>query len=518
MKQKGYRRMEEYILEMKGITKVFGSLVADDCVNFNLRRGEVHALLGENGAGKTTLMNVLYGIYHADGGEIFYKGKKIELENSRDAIRAGIGMVHQHFMLVPPMTVLENIILGQSDNLKRVDLKTPREKVAELCDTYGLQLDLDEKVSNLSVGEQQRVELIKALYRGAEILILDEPTAVLTPNEVKELFVILKQFVKQGKSIILISHKLWEVKRISDRCTVLRSGKLIGTVNTCDVEEGDMASMMVGKKVTLKYNKTPVLSDEPILKVDKMSAKGLNLASTLKEISFEIKKGEIVGIAGVDGNGQNTLGNALMGLMPISGGTISFDGTDITNMPTRDRLKEGFSFIPEDRMTQGLVMDFTLSENYILDRYETAPFTTKNIFFHSNAVCDYGEKLTKEYDVRPDDTEAYAKSLSGGNQQKVILARVLSSNPKLIIAMQPTRGLDIGASEFVHERLLQVKQKKAGVLLISADLDEILAVADRVLVINEGHFMGEFVPGAITYEKIGLMMGGMKQEAEEVNA
>jgi len=509
--------MSEVILEMKGITKVFGTFVANDSIDFDLRKGEVHALLGENGAGKTTLMNVLYGIYHAEKGEVIYKGEKLALTNPKDAIKKGIGMVHQHFMLVPPMTVLENIILGQTDNLKKVDLKTPRKAVTELCETYGFNLNLDSRVADLSVGEQQKVELVKALYRGAEVLILDEPTAVLTPNEVNELFVILKQFVSQGKSIILISHKLWEVKRLSNRCSVLRSGKLVGTVNTEDVDETDMAAMMVGKKVTFDYDKTPVGAEDDILKVEGISAKGINLASSLKEISFHIKQGEILGIAGVDGNGQFTLGESLMGLIPLTGGTIRFNGEDITEMPTRKRIENGFAYIPEDRMTQGLVMDFTLSENYILNCYELEPYTTNKVLFHSKAVGEHGEKLTQEYDVRPYNPEAFAKSLSGGNQQKVILARELSRDPRVIIAMQPTRGLDIGASEFVHRKLLAAKERGAGVLLISADLDEILAVADRVLVINEGKIMGEFVPGTISMSEIGLMMGGMslKSKASE---
>ena len=506
--------MEEYIIEMKGVTKTFGDLVANDSVDFNLKPGEVHALLGENGAGKTTLMNVLFGIYKADKGEVYYKGEKLVLDNPKDAIKKGIGMVHQHFMLVHNMTVLENIILGQTDNLKKVDLATPRKKVEELCSTYNLPLDLDAKISDLSVGTQQRVELIKTLYRGAEVLILDEPTAVLTPQEVNELFEILKQFVDQGKSIILISHKLWEVKRLSDRCTVLLGGKVVGTVNTADVEEKDMAAMMVGKEVTISYEKTPVRSEEHILDVEDLSANGLNLASTLKNLNFFIRKGEILGIAGVDGNGQHTLGDALMNLTPLTSGKIVFNGQDITNVPTRHRVEHGFAYIPEDRMTQGLVLDFSLSENYVLNRYELEPFTTKKFLFHANAVSQKGVELTEEYDVHPSNPEAFAKSLSGGNQQKVILARELSTDPNLIIAMQPTRGLDIGASEFVHHKLLDAKEAGAGVLLISADLDEVLAVSDRVLVINEGRFMGEFIPGEISLGEIGLMMGGMEQHKE----
>ncbi|MDD6435605.1 MAG: ABC transporter ATP-binding protein [Clostridiales bacterium] len=508
--------MQDIVLEMKGVTKRFGSLVANDSVDFDLRKGEVHALLGENGAGKTTLMNCLYGIYRQEEGDIFYKGQKLELNNPKDAIKVGIGMVHQHFMLVPVMTVLENIILGQTDNLKKIDFKTPRKKVQELCDTYGFQLDLDAKIADLSVGAQQKVELVKALYRGADVLILDEPTAVLTPNEVNELFVILKQFIEQGKSIILISHKLWEVKRLSNRCTVLRSGKVVQTVNTDEVEETDMAAMMVGKKVTFSYEKTPVTNTDNILEVDSICAKGLNLASTLKKVSFSIKRGEILGVAGVDGNGQFELGESLMGLTPLTEGKISFDGKDISTMPTRERIENGFAYIPEDRMTQGLVMDFSLSENYVLNKYEHEPYTTHKVVFHSKAVESHGEVLTEEYDVRPRNPKAFAKSLSGGNQQKVILARELSSDPKIIIAMHPTRGLDIGASEFVHHKLLTAKENGSGVLVISADLDEILAIADRVIVINEGKIMGEFVPGEIDLSEIGLMMGGISRNGEEV--
>ncbi len=505
--------MAEYILEMRGITKGFGSLVGDDHVDFKLKRGEVHALLGENGAGKTTLMNVLYGIYKAEEGEVFYKGEKLELDNPKDAIKIGIGMVHQHFMLVHNMTVLENIVLGQTDNVKKLNMAYHRKAVTELCEKYNFPLDLDAKIMDLAVGVQQRVELVKALYRGAEILILDEPTAVLTPNEVNELFEILNQFVAQGKSIIIISHKLWEVKKLSNRCSVLRAGKLVGTVDTAEVDEKQMAAMMVGKEVSLVYDKTPVETDENILEVKDLSAPGLNMASTLKNLNLHIRKGEILGIAGVDGNGQHTLGDALMRLTIPTSGSVSYKGKDISEMPTRQRIEEGFAYIPEDRMTQGLVMDFTLSENYVLNRYDKEPFTTGKFLFHSNAVDEMGEKLTEEYDVHPSNPQAFAKSLSGGNQQKVILARELSKDPELIIAMQPTRGLDIGASQFVHNKLLDAKEKGAGVLVISADLDEILAVSDRVMVINEGRFMGEFIPGEISHSEIGLMMGGMEQEA-----
>lgn len=505
----------DYILEMKAITKRFGTLLANDHVNFNLKAGEIHALLGENGAGKTTLMNILYGIYKADEGKIYYKGNELHLESPKDAINIGIGMVHQHFMLVPAMTVLENIILGQTDSLKKMDLETPRREIQKLCDTYNFRLDLDSKVCDLSVGAQQRVELVKVLYRGADVLILDEPTAVLTPQEVSELFEILCEFIKQGKSIIIISHKLWEVKRFSDRCTVLHSGKIIDTVVTADVEEKELATMMVGKSVNLQIVKNKVTSEDTILTLENIYAEGFNQASSLKNISFNLHRSEILGIAGVDGNGQQTLGDVMMNLCPLTAGRLIFNNSDFTKVSTRNRINSGFAYIPEDRLTQGLILDFTLSENYILNCYKKKPFTTGKMFFHPNAVSSHGEKLTSEYDVRPCNSEVLAKSLSGGNQQKVILARELSSAPKVIVAMQPTRGLDICASEFLHLKLLEAKNNGAGILLISTDLDELILVCDRILVINEGSIMGEFVPGEVTFEEIGLMMGGIKQRKEE---
>ena len=507
--------MGETILEMKGITKRFSKVTANSCVNFNLQKGEVHALLGENGAGKTTLMNILYGIYEQDEGSMLLCGKPYRPTSPKIAISSGVGMVHQHFMLVPPITVLQNIVLGQECNLKRMDLSRERAAIQALCDTYKFNLDLDRKVMDLSVGAQQRVELVKALYRGADILILDEPTAVLTPQEVEELFVILRQFVHQGKSIILISHKLWEVKRISDRITVLRNGSLVNTVNNADVEQEDLAAMMVGKKVSFKYDKTPVSSAQTSLEFKNVCTKGYQLSSALKNLSFSIRKGEILGIAGVDGNGQLELSEVVMGIRPVDSGSVEYLDKSITRLPTRSRIEHGFAHIPEDRMTQGLVMNFSVSENMVLNCYDQEPFTHKGIF-SVKAVKKNGEKLIEEYDVRPRDSEALARSFSGGNQQKIVIAREFSKQPKLILAVQPTRGLDIGASQFVHKKLLEGKAQGASVLLISADLDEILSVADRVLVINEGQIMGEFIPGEIDYAQIGLMMGGTKQQEQKV--
>ncbi len=506
--------MGEKILEMRNLTKRFGPLIANNKVNFDLEKGEVHALLGENGAGKTTLMNCLYGIYSPEEGEVLLNGQPLHLNGPKDAIAHNIGMVHQHFMLVPPLTVLQNIVLGQECKITPMKLDQARKDVEELCRKYNFQLELDSKVADLSVGAQQRVELVKALYRGADILILDEPTAVLTPNEVEGLFDSLNQFVAQGKSIIIISHKLWEVKRIANRVTVLRSGAAVATVNTADVEESDLADMMVGRKVTLEYDKTPVKSQELIFEMRDVSVDTGHLASSLKHISMGLRKGEVVGIAGVDGNGQLELSETVMGLQTVKSGQVFFEGEEITHLPTRRRIERGFAHIPEERMTQGLVMNFSASENMVINCYDCAPFT-KNHIFDSKAVKENGKKLVEEYDVRPRSPESLARSFSGGNQQKIIIARELSRDPKLVVAVQPTRGLDIGASDFVHQKLLESKEKGAGVLVISADLDEVLAVSDRVLVINEGEIMGEFVPGTISYAEIGLMMGGTRLETEK---
>ncbi|MBU5435266.1 ABC transporter ATP-binding protein [Pseudoflavonifractor sp. MSJ-37] len=506
--------MGEKLLEMRHVTKRFGKLIANRNVDLDLERGEVHALLGENGAGKTTLMNCLYGIYAPEEGEILLNGEPLKLSGPKDAIAHNIGMVHQHFMLVPPLTVLQNIVLGQECKITPMDLSKARTKVEDLCERYHLQLDLDEKVADLSVGAQQRVELIKALYRGADILILDEPTAVLTPPEVEGLFDILHQFVAQGKSIIIISHKLWEVKRISDRVTVLRSGEAVSTVFTKDVEQEDLAAMMVGKRVTLEYDKAPVTSQKDILELKDVSAKSGQNASSLKNVSLHIREGEVLGVAGVDGNGQLELSEVIMGLRPIQSGSVRYRGEDITQVSTRRRIESGFAHIPEERMTQGLVMNFTLSENMILNCYDKPPFTVHHLF-DSKKMKANGEKLVEDYDVRPRTPEALARSLSGGNQQKVIIAREFSQDPQLVVAVQPTRGLDIGASDFVHQKLLGQKAKGAGVLLISADLDEVLAVSDRVIVINEGEIMGEFVPGEIDYAEIGLMMGGTRRTVKK---
>lgn len=506
---------ETTVVQMHNISKSFGALQANCNISFDLKRGEIHALLGENGAGKSTLMNILYGIYTADEGEIFINGKKIQLDSPRDAIAQGVGMVHQHFMLVPTLTVLENIVLGQEVSLNRMKLDKPREIVQQLCDTYNFQLDLDAKIEDLSVGALQRVEIVKTLYRGADILILDEPTAVLTPQEVNELFIILKKFTDNGKSIILITHKLWEVDKFSSRVSVLRQGEMVGTVNTEDVSQEDMAGMMIGKKIILEYDKTPLSKGDVFLDVQDLSVKAASKASTIKNVSFNIKSGEIVGFAGVDGNGQVVLAEALMGLRKVQSGKISFKGSDITDSSTRDRMQQGFSYIPEDRLAAGLILDFSVKENCILNCYEEEPFTHHHVM-SKKSIDSYGEKLAKEYDLRPCNPDAKAGDFSGGNQQKIVVAREFSRNPSLVIAMQPTRGLDIGSAQFVHHKLLEGRDKGVAICLISADLDEILAVSDRVLVMSGGEIFGEFVPGSIDYTQIGLMMGGKRQVAQEV--
>lgn len=499
-------------VQMRNITKRFGTLTANDTVNLDLYKGEVLALLGENGAGKSTLMNILYGIYDYDDGEIWINDEHVVFSNPRDAINAGIGMVHQQFMLVPTLTVLENIILGQECSIGKMRNEEPRKVITELCERYNFQLNLDEKIEDLSVGVRQRVEIVKTLYRGADILILDEPTAVLTPQEVDELFEILQTFIEDGKSIILITHKLWEVKRFSNRATIMRHGQIVDTVKTEDVGVTELANMMVGKKVILQYEIPPRDEIGSMVEIQELCVKGLSEATTLKNLKFEIRKGEILGIAGVDGNGQAVLAETLMGLMPVESGRILFQGEDISRKSTRDRSEMGFAYIPEDRMTSGLVLDFSVRENCILNCYNDEPFTKRG-FMRTKEINAYGDRLSQEYDLRPCKPSSKAARFSGGNQQKIIIAREFSRHPKFIIAVQPTRGLDIGAAQFVHQKLLEGRAKGAAVCLISADLDEILAVSDRVLVMNGGEIMGEFVPGQADFAEIGLLMGGERNMA-----
>ena len=500
--------MIEKLLCLEGITKTFGNVIANDKISFELQSNEVHALLGENGAGKTTLMNVLYGLYHPDQGSIILNGIKISIRSPKDAISHGIGMVHQHFMLIPTLTVLENIILGIKHNPLKIDFQSAAKKVRKLCNEFNIQIDLQKKVGDLSIGVQQKVELLKALYREADILILDEPTAVLTPQEVDELFKTLNNLVEMGKSIIYISHKLWEVMRISHQITILRGGKSIKTVKTSQTDQETLAELMVGRKVLLEYEKEKIDLGESILTLDNVSTYSSPKNISLKNINSNILSGEIVGVAGVDGNGQEELAEAIMNIRPLKSGVVRYKGKDITDWGIKDRLNSGFAHIPADRHEHGLILDFTISENTVLNDFNKEPYTKKGVFSPLK-VKENGKILVSEYDVRPADSELPARLLSGGNQQKVVLARELSKQPSLIIASQPTRGLDIGATEFVHKRLIEEKKKGAAILVISSDLDELLLISDRILVMFEGKFVGEVCGPEYDFKQIGLLMGGI---------
>ncbi|MEI7885688.1 MAG: ABC transporter ATP-binding protein [Clostridia bacterium] len=504
---------EEIALKLNNITKIFPGVIANKDVNFELHFGEIHALLGENGAGKSTLMNIVYGLYDADGGTIEVKGEIVKIKSPKDAIALGIGMVHQHFMLVPRLSVVENVILGMDENLRKIDMIKAKKEVQALLDKYNFKIDVNAKVRDLSVGTQQKVEIIKALYRGADILILDEPTAVLTPLEVEELIIMAEMFKKSGKAIIFISHKLWEVKKLSDRVTVLRAGEVAGTVVTASITKEGLASMMVGREVLMAYNKNECKPGKAVLNLENVIVKGINRASDLKNLNIEVRMGEIVGIAGVDGNGQSEIAAVIMGLHNLESGRVLFQGCDISQKNTRKRIQDGMAHIPEDRFKDAIIKDFSIAENLILDDYDIEPYT-KNGVFSPAKVVNNAKNLIKEFDIRPPFPNALIKKFSGGNQQKVVIARELSRNPKFVLAMQPTRGLDIGAVEFVHERLLAERDKGKGVLLISADLDELLIVCDYILVLYEGEIMGSFVPGKISLAEIGMMMGGTKRDGE----
>lgn len=508
----------EVLVEMRNITKRFPGVTASDNVNFELRKGEIHTLLGENGAGKSTLMNILYGMYAPDSGEIYLKGKKVSFTSPADAIANRIGMIHQHFMLIPPLTVVENVALGLKDqNPLKLDLKKVEQEILGLSKQFGLDIDPWAKVWQLSVGAQQRVEILKALYRGAEVLIMDEPTAVLTPQEVEELFVVLNDLAKQGTGIVFISHKLWEVMRISNRITILRDGKLIDTVNTADITKNQLAAMMVGREVILQYDHPPVNIGKCVLELKNVCAKNDKDLPALTNVSFTVHEGEVVGIAGVDGNGQKELAEVIHGLRQVSSGQIFLDDIEVTNKKPKEILDQGLGHIPEDRHKTGLVLDFSIAENMVLENFDREPFTQKG-FYNPDMVKDFSWQMVEEFDVRCPGVDTLARSLSGGNQQKIVLAREISRSPKLLIAAQPSRGLDIGATEFVQKRLIEERTNGKAVLLISTDLDEVLAVSDRVLVIYEGQIMGEIIPGKATLEEIGLMMAGTRQVKEGVTS
>lgn len=510
--------MENYIIEMLNITKEFPGIIANDNVTLRLRKGEIHALLGENGAGKSTLMSVLFGLYQPEKGEIRKNGQVVHIDNPNDANRLGIGMVHQHFKLVENFSVLDNIILGVETTKNGFLQKAEaRKRVKELSEKYGLQVDVDATVENITVGMQQKTEILKMLYRENEILIFDEPTAVLTPQEINELMIIMKGLAKEGRSILFITHKLNEIMEVADRCTVLRKGKYIGTVDIADTTKEELSKMMVGRDVSLEVSKSPATLGENIMTVTDLTvASGTHKkVNAVKNISFNVKAGEIVGIAGIDGNGQSELVHAITGLVKPKSGRIELCGTDISKASVRKRSKTGMSHIPEDRHKHGLVLDFTLKENMVLQRYWESDFE-KLGFIKNDEVRAYSDRLIERFDVRSGEgSNSIARSMSGGNQQKAIVAREMDKEHKLLVAVQPTRGLDVGAIEFIHRQLVEERDAGKAVLLVSYELEEVMTVPDRLLVMYEGKIVGELDPKQITVEELGLYMAGSKRNTGE---
>lgn len=504
----------DYIIEMLNITKEFPGIKANDNVTLQLRKGEIHALLGENGAGKSTLMSILFGLYQPTSGVIRKNGQEVKINNPNDANDLNIGMVHQHFKLVECFSVLDNIILGvEPTKGPFLSKKGAREKVIALSDKYGLKVNPDAIISDITVGMQQRTEILKMLYRDNEILIFDEPTAVLTPQEIEELMKIMKNLAKEGKSILFITHKLNEIMAVADRCTILRKGKYIGTVEIKDSSKEELSRMMVGRNVNFKVDKKPAEPGETVLKVEDMTvASKMHKNNAVKKVSFNVRRGEIVCIAGIDGNGQTELVYGLTGLDKMVEGKILFNGKDITNAGIRERSKSGMSHIPEDRHKHGLVLDYTLEQNMVLQRYWDVEFQ-KYGFIKNGAVRGYAERLIEQYDVRSGQGPVtVARSMSGGNQQKAIIAREIDKNPDLLVAVQPTRGLDVGAIEYIHSQLVAQRDKGKAVLLVSLELDEVMNVSDRILVMYEGEIVGQLDPKTTTVEELGLYMAGAKRD------
>ena len=503
---------DDLVLEMRGIRKEFPGVVANDDVSFEVRRGEVHALLGENGAGKSTLMNILYGLYKPDGGEIRVNGKPVSFSSAREAIQTGIGMVHQHFMLIPVMTVAENIVLGVEPHKGiLLDEVGADKRVSELSEQYGFAVDPTALVSDITVGQEQRVEILKALYREADLLILDEPTAVLTPQEAGELFEIIRSLQADGKSIIFISHKLNEVLEIADRITVLRRGKTIETVPREGATEESLARAMVGREVLLRVEKKPAEAGDVLLEVRDLHVRDDRGIEKVRGVSFDVRAGEIVGIAGVDGNGQTELIDALTGLQKTESGSASIAGHALTHANARDSLDAGLGHIPEDRQRRGLVLEFSIAENIALHDYAKPPDARFGWLFPRRMV-ELARRLIKEFDVRGGGPYTRAGGLSGGNQQKLVAAREIARDPKVLIAAQPTRGLDVGAIEYLHRRLVAERDEGRGILLISLELEEVMSLSDRILVIYEGQIVGEHT-GEVSEQEIGLEMLGAKEEA-----
>jgi general nucleoside transport system ATP-binding protein len=502
------------VLELRGITKRFPGVLANDQIDFDLRRGEVHALLGENGAGKSTLVNILYGLYHPDEGEILINGEPVRMASPREAIARGIGMVHQHFMLIPVMSVAENIVLAVEPTRDGIllDYRAARKRVQDLASSFGFAIDPDALVRDITVGQQQRVEILKALYRSADILILDEPTAVLTPQESLELFEILKTLRREGMSIIFITHKLNEVLDIADRVTVLRRGKRIETLPTQGATEESLARLMVGREVLLRVEKGSAEPKEPLLRIEDLHVEDDRGIAKVRGVSFDVRAGEIVGLAGVDGNGQSELIDGITGLLRPGQGRVLVEGIDVTGANAKRHFEIGVGHIPEDRQRRGLVLDFSIAENIALHDYSKAPNSRFGWLFPRRLI-ERARRLIKEFDVRGGGPRTPGGALSGGNQQKVILAREIDRNPRILIAAQPTRGLDVGAIEFVHGRLVEERDEDRALLLVSLELEEVLSLADRILVIYEGEIVGEFPPTA-TEEELGVAMtGGGRREA-----
>ena len=502
-----------YCIEMINITKEFPGIIANDNITLQVKKGEIHALLGENGAGKSTLMSVLFGLYQPEKGIIKKDGQEVKIKNPNDANDLGIGMVHQHFKLVEDFTVLENIVLGMETTKHGVlKMEDARKKVMELSERYNLSIDPDSKIEDITGGMQQRVEILKMLYRDNEVLIFDEPTAVLTAAEIDELLNIMKNLIGEGKSIIFITHKLNEIKRAADRCTVLRKGKYIGTVEVAETSKEELSRMMVGRDVSFEVDKSPSNPGNVILEVKNLSVKSnTSQKSLLNNVSFKVRAGEILSIAGIEGNGQSELVYAITGLMKSNGGEIILNGKNIENESIRNRTLTGMGHIPEDRHKHGLVLDYTLAENMILQTYFKEPFQ-KNGFLQNNEIEKYSDRLIKQFDVRSGQgSDTVARSMSGGNQQKAIIAREIDRDPMLLVAVQPTRGLDVGAIEYIHKQLVNERDEGRAVLMVSLELDEVMNVSDRILVIYEGELVGEFKPEEITVEELGLYMSGSKR-------
>ena len=505
----------DYIIEMLDITKEFPGIKANDSVTLQIRKGEIHALLGENGAGKSTLMSVLFGLYQPDGGCIKVRGKEVKINNPLDANALGIGMVHQHFKLVHNFTVLQNIVLGKEDTHGGfLEMKKARKKVMELSEKYHLSVDPDAKIQDITVGMQQRVEILKMLYRDNDILIFDEPTAVLTPQEIDELMSIMKELVSEGKSIIFITHKLNEIKAVADRCSVLRRGRYIGTVDVASTDKEALSEMMVGRKVQLTVEKKEATPGDVVLDVHNLVVKDKKQGHSkdvIKNVSIQVRKGEIVCIAGIDGNGQTELVEAVTGMIKADEGTITLNGKDVTKESIRYRNTHGMSHIPEDRHKHGLVLDYSLEDNLVLQDYFEPRFQNHGFIKHAE-VEKYAKDLIEEYDIRSGQgVDTITRSMSGGNQQKAIIARELTKKHDLLVAVQPTRGLDVGAIEFIHKQIVKERDEGAAVLLVSLELEEVMNLSDRILVIYEGEIVGELNPKTTTIQELGLYMAGSKK-------